>query len=115
MRGEVYCSSLFTALHSSLLPPPCSGEAKLPLQVIDIGPSGLECGIVQYIAMQLKIGVDPIDDDLHKRLDHPTQRRGPCFSMGDELADQRVVIGWHLVTCIDVGIQANTGTSRRVE
>ena len=53
---------------------------------------------------QRQRGLDAVDDELVERALEPHQALGPGLAVHDQLADQRVVIGWDLVALISRGI-----------
>ena len=64
--------------------------------------------------MQRDVGLDALDHHFRERVAHARDGRLARVSIGDHLADHRIVERRHVVAGVDVAVDANPGAARRV-
>src|SRR6185369_12421152 len=90
-------------------------DAEPPLQVVNVQAAGLERGVVEDFLVQRNVGLDAFDDHFRQRVLHARDRGVAILAVGDQLADQRVVEGWYRVAAIEMTVDADARSARRVE
>src|SRR5208283_148635 len=70
--------------------------------------------MVEYFLMQGNVGLDSLDDHLRQGIAHARDGGVARVAVGDHLADHGVVERRDVVARVDVAVDANTGTARRV-
>src|SRR5579863_1449505 len=91
-----------------------STQSEPPLQVVNIGADLLERGVVADLLVQRHVGLDALDDHLGERVLHACDRGLARVAVGDDLGDQRIVVGRHVVAGIDMAVDAHAGSAGRV-
>ena len=78
---------------------------------MNIGPACKEGRVAANILVQGDVGLDAVDYDLGQRAAHTRHGGTPVVTVSNQLGDHGIVIGWHLVTIIDMRIDADTGAA----
>src|SRR5690606_33397590 len=96
---------------------PARGDSRhqFLFEVVDVDTAFAETGVAYQHALQILIGADAVDHQLIERLSHAIQRAFAIVAVGDDFRDHRVVVRRHGVTAVQMGVDANTGATRRVE
>ena len=84
-------------------------------EIMNVDAALLEFGIPHQIAMQWNICADAIDQKFIQRDLHTRERLCAGCAIGNQLADQRIVIRWNRITAVHMRIYANTGAAWRVK
>src|SRR5690606_18401641 len=92
-----------------------SAYAECLFQVVDVHATLAETLIAYQLPVQWGVGLDAVDHQLVQGIAHPRQRLVTGGAVGDQLADQRVVVRRHLVTAVQVRVDPYAVTARRVE
>src|SRR5688572_18770961 len=96
------------SLASSLDPQPA-------LQIVNVQAAGLERRVVEDLLVQRNVGLDALDDHFRQRVLHARDRGVAILAVRDQLADERVVERRHGVAAVQVAVDADARTARRVE
>src|SRR5690606_35674431 len=92
-----------------------SADAEFLFQVVDVHATLAETLIAYQLPVQWGVGLDAVDHQLVQGIAHPRQRLVTGGAVGDQLADQRVVVRRYLVTAVQVRVDPYAVTARRVE
>jgi len=79
---------------------------------MDADGATLEAGILHQLLVQGGIGFDAFHHQFVQGVIHARQCLVTVIGMGDKLADQRIIMGRHLIAAVEVGIHADPGPSR---
>ena len=77
------------------------------MQVVDVRAAGDEGGIVQKPLVQWDVGLDAFDHDFRQGCGHARQGQFAGFGVGDQLGDQRIVMGRNVVAVVHMGLHAD--------
>src|SRR5467141_4028103 len=81
---------------------------------MDVHPSFDDAVVEQEFLMQWDIGLDALDCHFGVRDTHTPDRLVAVLPVGDDFADQRVVVGRHGVALVNMRIDPDAGSPRRV-
>ena len=81
---------------------------------MNIGPTCLECGMLEYFPVQQNVCLNAIHNHLVKCIRHTCNRCVTSFAPDDEFADHRVIVGWNVVTAVQVAVDSHPGAARRM-
>lgn len=71
-----------------------------------------EAFVTGQITVQRDVGLDPVDNDLVQRITHARHGFVTGCAVGDQLADQRVVVRRNGIATVQVRIDANAVAAR---
>ena len=89
-------------------------QPQTPFQVMDVGAALLEGRVVADFLVQRHIGFDAFDHHLRERVLHARDGGLARVAVGDDLADERVVVRRHVVAAVDVAVDPDAGAARRM-
>src|SRR5208282_5957651 len=89
-------------------------EAESTLQIVDVETALAERAVAEDLLVQGRIGLDARDDHLRERVAHPRDGRLTVLAVGDDLRDQRIVVRRHGVAAVEVAVDADAWSARRV-
>src|SRR5581483_11372778 len=92
----------------------CLPQPQAPFQVVDVGTAFLESRVIADLLVQWHVGLDPLDDHFRQGVLHAGDGRLARIAKGDDLADERVVVGRNVIARIHVAVDPDAGTARRV-
>ena len=72
----------------------------------------LEGGVLENLLVQWNVGLDAFNDNLIQRASHTGKRCVTTRTVGDELADHRVIVRRYLVATVNMALYAHPGTTR---
>ena len=75
-------------------------------------PPRRKAASVQQFLVQRDVGLDALHHHLGQRDAHPRDRLLARLAVGDDLADQGIVVGRHEVVGVDVRIHADARAAR---
>ncbi len=81
---------------------------------MNIRAASLECRVLEYLLVERDVRLDAFDDHLRERVAHARNRCVAIRAVGDDLADHGVVERRHLVAAVDVAVDADTRSARRM-
>src|SRR5690606_34536775 len=81
-------------------------------QVVDVDAALAEAGIAGQVAVQRHVGLDAVDHDLVEGVAHARQGLVAGVAVGDDLADQRVVVRRYGIAAVQVRIVADAVAAR---
>src|SRR2546421_5929081 len=84
------------------------------LEVVDVGAALLEGRVVADLLVQRHVGLDAFDHHFGQRILHARDGGLARVAVGDDLADQRIIVGRDVVAGVDVAVDADAGTARGV-
>ena len=103
-------AEIFTAQGKAL-----NAVASRNVKVLVVGnPASHELRIHHQFPMQRNVRADPFDHRLQERRLHAGQRLFTGIAVDDDLSDHRVVIGWHEVVGVNVGVNPYTRPARHM-
>src|SRR3954447_26411978 len=82
-----------------------------PLQVVNVRAALLKGRMVEDFLVEGHVGLDSFDDHLCERVLHARDRGLAAFSVRNDLAHERVVVGRNVVSRVDVTIDADARTA----
>src|SRR5258708_21940964 len=77
------------------------------LEVMDVHAAADERRVVHQLLVERDVGLDALDHHLGERYPHARERLLTRVAVGDELADERVVVGRDVVVGVDVRVVAD--------
>ncbi len=81
---------------------------------MDVQAAGLESRVVEDFLVQRHVGLDALDYHFRQRISHARHRRGAILAMGNDFADERIVIRRHGVTGINMAVDPDARTAGRM-
>src|ERR1017187_10504788 len=81
---------------------------------MNIEAAALKGRMREDLLVQCGVGLDPLDDQLGKRVTHARDRGVARITVRDELTNQRVIVRRDAVARIDVAVDANAGAAGRM-
>src|SRR5207344_377821 len=83
------------------------GLRELLLEIVDARPAAQETRVDEELLVQRNVRLDAFDHHLRQRDPHPPDRLIARRAVGDDLADQRVVVRRDDVALVDVRVHAD--------
>src|SRR5450830_252312 len=84
-------------------------------QVVNVHTTLAEPFVTNQVAVQRDIGLDPVHHDFVQGVAHARQGFVTVLAVGDQLADQRVIVRRYRITTVQVRIDANAVAAWSVE
>src|SRR5262245_29226064 len=81
---------------------------------MDSGSAAQECRILHQVDVQRQVSLYTFHDGFAQCYRHARYRLLAAVAVGDELADERVVVRWHEIVVIDVRVNADARSARHV-
>src|ERR1035441_10354074 len=89
-------------------------QAQPTFEIMNIEAAALKGRMREDLLVQCGVGLDPLDDQLGKRVTHARDRGVARITVRDELTNQRVIVRRDAVARIDVAVDANAGAAGRM-
>src|SRR5947209_10251155 len=90
-------------------------QLALTLEELGVHLPSLEFLISHYATQEGNRSGDTLDDEALQRHLHSANRFRAIAPLTDKLGEQRIVIRWHLIAGVDVGVETHAGSARRME
>src|SRR5262249_45835005 len=89
-------------------------QTQTSLQVMDVRPALLKRRVVEDLLVERHVRLDTLDDHFRECVLHPRDRRFTTFAVRNDLADERIVVRWHVVSRVDVTVDPHSRAARCV-
>src|SRR5579863_8744832 len=89
-------------------------QPQSPLEIVNVRSALLKGRMIEYLLMQRDVGLDTFDHHLGECVAHTRDRGIAGVAIRNDLADHGIIKRRHVVAGVDVTVDADSRTARRV-